>query len=166
MIDIRAEAPGDASGIADITSAAFARAAHASGTEAQIIEALRAAGALTVSLVAEEAGEIVGHVAFSPVTVGSAAEGWFGLGPVSVRPDRQRAGIGKAVVEAGLARLRGMGARGCVLVGDPRYYARFGFARDPALRCDGIPDEYVQRVVFTGPPPSGRITFHAGFGLA
>lgn len=165
MIDIRAEMPGDAHAIADITRAAFALAAHASGTEAQIVEALRAAGALTVSLVAEEAGEIVGHVAFSPVSVGAAAAGWFGLGPVSVRPDRQGAGIGKALIEAGLTRLRGMGARGCVLVGDPRYYARFGFASDPALRCDGIPGEYVQRLVFTGPPPGGRITFHAGFGL-
>jgi putative acetyltransferase len=165
VIDIRPEVPGDADAIAAITGAAFALAAHASGTEARIIDALRAAGALTVSLVAEEAGEIVGHVAFSPVSVGSVAAGWYGLGPVSVRPDRQRAGIGTALVEAGLARLRSMGARGCVLVGDPRYYARFGFARDPALRCDGIPDEYVQRIIFTGPPPAGRITFHAGFGL-
>jgi len=96
-------------------------------TEARVIDALRVAGALARSLVATQGGEVVGHVAFSPVTINGEAGDWYGLGPVSVWPDRQRRGIGQALIREGRRRLQGMGAGGCVLLGDPAYHARFGF---------------------------------------
>jgi len=124
------------------------------------------AGALTLSLVAVESDEIVGHVAFSPVTIESGAEKWFGLGPVSVRSDQQGKGIGKALIENGLAQLRERGANGCVVLGDPRYYTRFGFTSDGTLHYADVPAEYFQRIVFKGPAPKGAVVFHAGFDAA
>jgi putative acetyltransferase len=163
LIDIRAEKPEDAEAIRTITKAAFAEALHSSGTEAAIVDALRAAGALTVSLVAVQNGEVVGHIAFSPITVSPKAKGWFGLGPVSVRPDRQGIGIGRALVRDGLSRLRVLNAAGCVVLGDPRYYGRFGFANDADLRYGGAPPEYFQRISFAGASPKGEVTYHPGF---
>lgn len=169
--DIRDERPDDAAAIAALTTAAFRDAPHASGTEAQIVDALRADNALTLSLVAIENNIIVGHAVFSPVTItasaiGSTTGGWFGLGPVSVRPDRQRSGIGSALIEAGLQRLKECGARGCVVLGDPAYYARFGFVSDPALRYAELPPEYFRRIVFKGTPPHGTVTYHSAFDAA
>ncbi|HUO91620.1 MAG TPA: N-acetyltransferase [Rhizomicrobium sp.] len=164
MIAIRNEKPHDSGAIRSITTAAFAAAEHSSGSEAAIVDALRDAGALTISLVAVESREIIGHVAFSPVTIDTRSGGWFGLGPVSVRPDRQGKGVGKALIESGLAQLKAKGADGCVVLGDPRYYSRFGFASDPKLRYGDAPVEYFQRLVFEGPPPAGQVAYHASFG--
>jgi len=86
-------------------------------TEHYIIEALRSAKALTVSLVAEVDGLVVGHIAFSPVTMSDGTKDWYGLGPVSVHPDFQRKGIGKALIQEGLSRLRNLKAKGFCLVG-------------------------------------------------
>lgn len=86
---IRREKPSDINAIDQVTKAAFASAAYSSGTESFIIKALRANGQLTISLVAEEEGVVIGHVAISPVAISSGDEGWFGLGPVSVVPSRQ-----------------------------------------------------------------------------
>ncbi|SCB09417.1 putative acetyltransferase [Rhizobium hainanense] len=165
MITLRAEKPEDIDDIRQIITAAFKGAAHSSGTEAAIVDALRTAGALTLSLVAldNSSGEIVGHLAFSPVTIGSGIPGWFGLGPVSVRPNRQGQGIGKQLIESGLAQLRERGASGCVVLGDPHYYIRFGFVSDPALRYADVPPEYFQRIVFKGTPPIGAVAYHPGF---
>lgn len=126
MIHIRNEEPREIDAIREITATAFEGADHSSGTEAAIVDALRAAGTLTISLVALEDEEVVGHVAFSPVKLESGASDWFGLGPVSVRPDRQGLGIGTALIERGLAHLKERNATGCVVLGDPHYYARLG----------------------------------------
>jgi len=163
MIEIRAERPEDAAAIRTITTAAFEGAPHSSGTEAAIVDALRAASALTVSLVAVQDGEVVGHIAFSPVLVSSKPMEWFGLGPVSVRPDRQGAGIGEALVRYGLSRLEAQGAEGCVVLGDPGYYGRFGFAADRNLRYSDVPPEYFQILSFGAPPPKGEVAYHPGF---
>ncbi|NLS19522.1 N-acetyltransferase [Rhizobium sp. P40RR-XXII] len=163
MTTLRAEKPEDIDTIRKVTIAAFENAEHSSGTEAAIVDALRNAGALTVSLVAVENDQIVGHVAFSPVAVESGAEKWYGLGPISVRPDQQGHGIGKALIEAGLARLREYGANGCVVLGDPRYYARFGFTSNPTLRYADVPTEYFQYIVFEGAVPTGAVAYHAGY---
>lgn len=160
---IRDETAVDAGAIRRVTTEAFAGAVHTSGREGAIVDALRAAGTLTLSLVAEEDGAPVGHVAFSPVTVGGDDIGWFGLGPVSVRPDRQRTGIGSALVRAGLGRLRERGARGCVLAGDPTYYTRFGFAAEPALVLDGVSPEYFLALTFSEAMPTGRVSFQPAF---
>lgn len=159
---IRAERPDDADAIRRITQTAFALAEHSSGTEGAIVDALRTAGALAVSLVATIDDEVVGHIAFSSVTIGTAT-GWFGLGPVSVRPDMQKQGIGGALVGEGLIRLRAMHARGCVVLGDPGYYQRFGFAHDPAIRYEGVPPEYFLRLSFDGSGASGKVVYHEGF---
>ncbi len=162
---VRNEQPVDAGAIGLLTTRAFATAPHSSGTEAAIVEGLRSAGALAVSLVAVSGEEIVGHIAFSPVEIeGDAASGWFGLGPVSVVPERQGAGIGSRLVRAGLDRLAAGGAAGCVLVGDPAFYGRFGFRVDPALRLPGIPAEYFQAKAFGGRHPAGVVRFHPAFG--
>jgi putative acetyltransferase len=136
---------------------------HSSQTEAAIVDALRGTGALAISLVAVQDTAIVGHAALSPVRIDDVDGGWYGLGPVSVAPSEQRKGIGKALIGEGLGRLRHMGARGCVVLGDPAYYGRFGFANDPALRYGDVPPPYLQRLVFAGAPPNGVVAFHAGF---
>ncbi|HEV7256700.1 MAG TPA: N-acetyltransferase [Bosea sp. (in: a-proteobacteria)] len=162
-MQIRAEEPGDVDAIRTLTTEAFATAPHSSGTEAGIVDGLRAVGALTLSLVAVEDGEIVGHVAFSPVTIDGAERGWFGLGPVSVRPGRQRGGIGSGLIREGLRRLRERGAGGCVLLGAPAYYGRFGFAADPALVLEDVPPDYFMRLAFGGEVPAGTVRYHAAF---
>lgn len=165
-VEIRPEGPADIGAIRVLTSAAFENAPHSAGTEAAIVDALRAGGALTLSLVAVQDADVIGHVAFSPVTIDGARARWFGLGPVSVRPDRQGAGIGSALILRGLDALRAMNADGCVVLGDPGYYARFGFESDPALRYGDVPAGYFQRIVFSGPPPAGEVEYHPGFGAA
>lgn len=134
------------------------------GDEARVIDALRAAGALTISLVAVSAdGEVVGHVAFSPVRIDGRASDWYGLGPVSVVPELQRCGVGSALTTHGLDRLSALKADGCVLLGDPNYYARFGFVSDPALTYQGKPNRYFQRLVLRPPAPAGDVSFHPAF---
>ena len=162
-VKIRSETPHDIPIIRQITEAAFAKAEHNSGTEAAIVDHLRAAGALAISLVAEAADNVVGHVAFSPISVEGKSCGWYGLGPVSVRPGWQGKGIGSQLVREGLARLVDAGGKGCVVLGDPGYYRRFRFESDPDLRLEDVPAEYFMRLVLKGPVPTGRVTYHAAF---
>lgn len=163
-MEIRPEQPGDAEAIRRTTKMAFASMEHSSQTEAQIVDALRSAEALTISLVAIEDGDVVGHIAFSPVTIDGKDFGWYGLGPLSVTPDRQRHGIGGALVREGLLRLANMDAKGCVVLGDPDYYKRFGFDNDPGLVLDGVPAAYFMRVVLKGATVRyGRVEYHEGF---
>ncbi len=132
-------------------------------TEQYIICALRAAGALAISLVAEIDGQVVGHIAFSPVTISDGTTGWYGLGPVSVLPGHQRQGIGQALIKEGIALLKDREGRGCALVGDPNYYRRFGFRNCPQLVHEGIPQEVFLALPFTGEVSSGIVLFHEGF---
>jgi len=160
---IRPEQPADIDAIARLTQAAFLHAAHSSHTEHFIVNALREAGQLTLSLVAVDGEQIVGHVALSPVTLSSGATGWYGLGPISVWPARQGQGIGAALMQAALAALQQQGAAGCVLLGDPGYYARFGFRPRPGLTLPGVPPEYFQALGFTQVMPQGEVSYHAAF---
>ncbi|GAA0620767.1 N-acetyltransferase [Brevundimonas kwangchunensis] len=160
---IRPQTPADAAAIRAVTEAAFASAEHASGTEGAIVDALREAGALTLSLVAEQDGAIVGHAAFSPVRIDGEDCCWFGLGPVSVAPDRQGKGIGTALVREGLSTLQDRDAAGCVVLGDPAYYGRFGFTSDHALRYPGVPPQYFQSLRWSGDPVAGEVAYHSGF---
>lgn len=165
-MQIRPERPQDATTIHALTDAAFKGMPFSDGSEPRVIDALRAAGALTLSLVATEGEEIVGHVAFSPVTINGESGDWYGLGPVSVWPDRQRQGVGQALIREGLRRLRSLGAGGCVLLGNPAYYARFGFENVPDLRHAGAPTWAFQGLTLNGPRPKGEVTFHPGFDTA
>lgn len=160
---IRPERPADIEAIARITDAAFRGHPHSQGTEPVIVAGLRAAGALTISLVAEVEGEVVGHIAFSPVAISDGSAGWFALGPVSVAPAHQGRGIGSALVRAGLEGLQQRGAQGCVLVGEPGFYGRFGFASRPALTLDGIPQDFVQSLPLGETIASGSISHHDAF---
>lgn len=161
---IRQEQEPDYGAIEQVTADAFALVEHSDQTEPAIIAALRDAGALTISLVATDGDEVIGHVAFSAVTIDGEDHRWFGLGPVSVRPDRQGRGIGGALIRQGLHELRAQGAAGCVLLGNPGYYRRFGFVNDPDLRYPGAPPEYFMRLTFDGSDPAGQVEYHAAFG--
>lgn len=160
---IRNETPADAPAITAVTVAAFETLELSSHTEQYIVQALRAAQALTVSLVAEVDGRVVGHIAFSPVTLSDGTPHWYGLGPVSVLPAYQRQGIGAALIREGLARLQALGAQGCCLVGHPAYYPRFGFINPQGLGLDGVPPEAFFALAFDGRVPRGTVTFHAAF---
>lgn len=160
---LRNEAPGDAAAIEAVTVAAFLDAPHTDHTEQFIVRALRAAGRLSVSLVAEHDGVIVGHVAISPVTISDGATDWYGLGPVSVLPPHQGRGIGSQLITRALALLRERGAAGCVVLGEPGYYGRFGFRAVPQLMLPGVPPEYFQALSFHGELPSGDVAYHASF---
>ncbi len=162
-IVIRDETAGDAAAINAVTAAAFDGLAISSHTEQFIVAALRAANALTLSLVAERDGRVIGHVAFSPVTISDGAPGWYGLGPVSVLPEHQRQGVGQALIREGLTRLRALGARGCVLVGHRSYYPRFGFTNPEGLVVEGAPPDAVFVLSFGGRVPQGAVTFHPAF---
>jgi putative acetyltransferase len=162
-IVIRDETPDDAGAIRALTIAAFEPVVISQHTEQYIIEALRAAGALTVSLVAEFDGQVVGHCAISPLTISDGTRDWFGLGPVSVLPAYQRQGIGKALIFEGLARLKGMDAKGCCLVGHPDYYTKFGFINPEELMHEGVPKEVFFALSFVGMMPHGNVTFHPAF---
>ena len=164
-VTIRAERPGDEDIIHELTQAAFAPMSYSSGTEGAIIRALRANGELALSLVAEEDGEIIGHVAFSPVTIGGHYDDWFGLGPISVRADRQRQGIGHALIREGIHRLKALGAKGCALVGDQAVYKGVGFISDGELTYEGVPDIYVQHLTLSGHAPKGLLTFSSAFAV-
>ena len=125
--------------------------------------ALRASNALTLSLVAEIDGRVVGHIAFPPVTISDGSLDWYGLGPVSVLPEYHRQGIGKSLIQEGLSSLKALGGQGCVLVGDPNYYKRFGFRNLPELIHEGIPQEVFLALPFNDRVPHGIVVFHEGF---
>lgn len=162
-ITIRAECPGDEDVIHDLTQAAFAPMSYSSGTEGAIIRALRARGELTLSLVATENDRVIGHVAFSPVTIDGHYDDWFGLGPISVRADRQKQGIGHTLIREGIHQLKALGAKGCALVGDQAVYKGVGFVSDGQLTYQGVPDTYVQYLTLSGHAPHGVLTFSEAF---
>lgn len=160
---VREESPSDAAAIHAVTSAAFLNAPHTAHTEQYIVDALRRAGALAVSLVAEQGGQIVGQVALSPVSISDGSTDWYGLGPISVEPVLQGTGIGSLLMQAALGRLRERGAAGCVLVGDPAYYSRFGFKPEPGLVQPNVPPESFQALPFGPSMPHGVVKFHEAF---
>ena len=130
---IRAKRAGDAPAIHAVHAASYPTEA-----EADLVDRLREAGRLSVSLVAEEAGEVVGHVGFSPVTVASGEVG-AGLAPVAVLEGWRKQGIAARLIEAGLEECRAAGFRWAVVLGEPGYYGRFGFL---AAEGFGLSDEY------------------------
>ena len=160
---IRNEENSDVEAISEITIAAFENHPVSKQTEQFIIKALRAAHALAVSLVAVIEARVVGQIAFSPVTISGQSGDWYGLGPISVLPVCQKQGIGKALMHEGLSALRNRGAKGCVLVGPPDYYKRFGFRNIPDLILEGVPQEYFLALPFGENRANGVVMFHAAF---
>ncbi len=160
---IRKEQNSDIEAITDVTIAAFKNHPISRQTEHFIVNALRLAGVLTISLVAEIDGHIVGHIAFSPITVSDGTNDWYGLGPVSVLADYQKQGIGKALVNKGLSLLKDIGGQGCALVEFPDYYRKFGFNNNPEMIFEGIPQEVFLVLPFNKKIPKGIVNFHEGF---
>ncbi len=163
-VEIRPESAADLQAIEAVTVAAFLHAPHTSHTEQFIIAALRRAGELTLSLVADARGTVIGHVAVSPVTISDGTSGWFGLGPVAVTPEHQRRGVGSRLVREALRLLRARRAAGCVLLGEPGYYGRFGFRAEPGLVLPEVPPEYFQALSFGAPLPGGVVSYSDAFG--
>src|SRR5262245_57347973 len=125
METIRPEKPNDAAGVRRVHQAAFPTV-----TEADLVDRLRAGGKALVSLVAEDGGEIVGHIVFSPVTFDPPLPVTaFGLAPMAVLSDHWKHGVGRRLVQNGLAECHARGACMVVVIGEPDYYERFGFER-------------------------------------
>ena len=160
---IRSETPEDITAISEVTIAAFSDHPISNHTEQFIINALRCANVLTISLVAEIDGKIVGHVAFSPIKISDGSTDWYGLGPVSVLPELQKQGIGTALILKGISMLKEIGGQGCALVGYPDYYKRFGFKNNPDLIHEGIPQEVFLVLPFGENIAKGKVEFHEGF---
>ncbi|MDB6101875.1 MAG: family N-acetyltransferase [Gammaproteobacteria bacterium] len=162
-VEIRNETAADVPAIEAVTAAAFVNAPNTDHTEQFIANALRNAGKLAISLVAETEGAVIGHVAVSPVSISDGAAGWFGLGPISVIPQHQGRGVGSRLVREALRILRERAAAGCVVVGQPRYYSRFGFQADPNLVFPDVPPEYFQTISFGSSCPHGVVSYHEAF---
>lgn len=160
---IRDEQNTDIQAIFDLTQKAFNDAEHSSHTEQFIVNALRESKQLTVSLVAETQGKVIGHIAFSPVSISDGTTNWYGLGPISVLPEYQGKGIGSKLMKEGLNRIKTLNAKGCVLLGDPNYYGKFGFKTDTRLILEGVPAEYFQILAFTHYIPSGYVIYSDAF---
>ena len=167
-VAVRDERAADLAAIAAVQQAAFRDHPFSRHDEARIVARLRERGALSLSLVAQasDSGEILGHIAFSPVRIAGQDCGWYGLGPVAVLPAAQRRGLGSALIEAGLARLHERGAAGCVLLGDPAYYGRFGFALQTGLQLPGVPANHFMALRLDGakPWPTGTVSYDLAFG--
>lgn len=163
-ITIRPEAPGDEDTIFALTEAAFRDMPFADGNEQHLVSRLRDMGDLSLSLVAEDAERIVGHIAFSPVTISDGATNWYAIGPVSVWPELHHQGIGSALINRGIADMRQRGANGIVLTGSNEYYPRFGFRQEAQLTYAGAPAEYFQCLLLDGDLPQGAVKFAPAFG--
>lgn len=162
---VRPEMASDESAIYELTKCAFAPMPFSDGNEQDLINALRDAGALEISLVAESEGQIVGHVAFSPAFAADGAAGCYALGPVSVDPEVQKKGIGSRLIKQGLAMLNDRDASACILVGNPNYYARFGFEPAPDNCPEGEPAEFFQILTINAERPASVIDFHKLFHM-
>lgn len=162
-ITLREEMPGDDRRIERVIEAAFRKAQHTNHAEQFIVKSLRECDALTLSLVAEVDGEIVGQVAISPVCISDGALNWYGLGPISVLPAYQGKGVGSRLMRAALEVIKAKGAAGCVVLGEPGYYGRFGFKAAAGLTLPGVPPEYFQALSFGGDLAQGEVGFHQAF---
>ena len=137
LVEIRPERPGDIPSIRDLNKRAFEQ-----DQEANIVDALRANGAASLSLVATLEDRVVGHIMYSPAEVGRLTGA--GLGPVAVLPEHQRQGVGSRLIEAGNRLLKDAGCAFIIVLGHADYYARFGFrpARPLGITCEWeVPDD-------------------------
>lgn len=168
---LRLEQPADVQAVNAVIRTAFASNPHSRQTESDIVHRLREAGELTLSLVAQAGdpqspGPVVGHATFAAVSISGGACDWFGLGPLAVLPDWQGAGIGGELARQGLRALRQQGAAGCVVLGEPGYYGRFGFRSTPALQLPGAAPGCFLVLPFARVVPMGTVQLNAAFDLA
>ena len=164
--EVRPERAEDRAAVRAVNEAAFETRA-----EADLVDAVRERARPVISLVAEDRGVIVGHIMFSPVTIAGRPDlAIMGLGPMAVAPERQRSGIGSALVLIGLEACRALGTGAVVVLGHPEYYPRFGFA--PAARFGigcawDVPEEVFMAMELRPgclDGVSGTVEYHAAFG--
>ena len=160
---IRPETPADHSAIHDVTQRAFAPMPYSDGDEQLLIGKLRDTSALALSLVAESNGVVVGQITFSAAFAADGSPGWYALGPVSVEPALKHQGIGGQLIRAGIAWLQDQHAAGCILIGNPAYYSRFGFRVFSELAPQGMPAEYYQVLPLKVAEPEVMVGFHPLF---
>ena len=166
MLHLRPESAADHAVVRTVNTRAFGRPG-----EADLVDALRRTATPFVSLVAEEADRVVGHICFTPVMVETSGDDplLMGLAPMAVLPEQQRQGIGSALVRAGLEACRALGADAVVVLGHPAYYPRFGFRPAEAfgLRCiyDVPPDAFMALELRNGALDDvhGTVRYHAAF---
>ncbi len=163
FINVRSETSDDINDIEKVTIEAFKNHPHSNQTEHEIINKLRDNGALSVSLVAIINNTIVGHIAFSKVKINNKFVQWYGLAPVSVKTEYQNQGIGSKLIRSGLEAIKVLNAKGCVLLGEPKYYNKFGFIVFEGLVFKGVPPEYFQALLLSGEMPLGNIEYHSAF---
>lgn len=164
---IRNETSADIDAIRSLNYAAFKNhPQHAPGaepTEHLIVDKLREAEVLTLSMVAEKDGEVIGHIAISPVTIGGKDCFWFGLGPVAVSPELQNQGIGSKLIHKAIEEMKERHAGGIVLLGNPGYYGRFGFKQIDTIILPGVPAEYFMALPLADASANGDVAFHPAF---
>jgi len=163
---IRDQTVADFATVHELVIAAFKTLPIACGREQFLMDELWRSGAATVALVAEEDSIVIGQAAFSKVLVGGADVSWHGCGPVSVLPPRHKQGIGSAMMREGLNCLRALGSKGCVVVGHPAYYPRFGFTCTDAMTLPGVPPDVFMAIRFDGDIPKGEVSFDKAFEAA
>ena len=150
--------------ITNLIIASFQNVPYSEHREQDIVTALRRHGQLSVSKVATDQKDVIGYIAISPVTVSTGQSGWYGLGPLAVHPDRQRQGVGSKLVKAALKELQSRSASGCVVLGDSKYYPRFGFEHCPSLTSTQFPKANVLALAFSNKKiPEGTVTYHESF---
>ena len=167
---IRPETPADADAIRAVNRAAFG-----AEVEVNLVDALRLEASPIISLVADDGGVVIGHIMFSPVSIDGDAPGApliMGLAPVAVLPERQRGGIGGALIREGLAACGLRRVAAVVLVGMPEYYPRFGFvpASRFGLTCEyDVPDDVFMALELEAGALAGRrglVRYHPAFARA
>jgi putative acetyltransferase len=163
-LNIRNEQAVDSAAVSELLKAAFANQPYSQNQEYRLVEALRQAQACTLALLAYLGDQLVGVVYASAVTIKpELPQRWYCIAPLAVAPQFQRQGIGQQLMYAALAQLQAQGAQGCVLVGDPHYYERFGFVRKPGLVSPEIPDEFVLQLAWQNAPAQGEVHYHPAF---
>lgn len=161
-MNIRTATAADLPAIRTLLQTAFRHMPHSKHNEAHIVDALRQRGELSLALIGEDNGHIIAYLAASPVTLSPSIPNWYALGPIAVAPAWQKRGHGTALIHAALARLS-RHAAGCVLLGDPAYYQRFGFAPHPRLTSSGFPREYFLALAWQAPPTAADVHYSPAF---
>lgn len=162
-LNIQTACDTDNQAIDQLIQSVFKDASYSEQTEHLIVQTLRTADQLSLSLVAKINDEVVGHIAASPVAISDHSQNWYGLGPLSVHPDYQQHGIGSALVENLLQTLKRHRAAGCVVLGEPSYYRRFGFSVHKQLWLEGVPSDYFQAISFEDKSAEGEVKYHQAF---
>lgn len=160
-ITIRSEEEKDIEQVREILRAAFS-----SDAESRLVDALRANGKAIISLVATYGEQVLGHILFSPVSTAPPNEAkGIGLAPVAVRPEAQLKGIGSKLIQEGLRRCKEMNYDYCVVLGDPRYYQRFGFEKASpfGIRNEYGVDEEFMFLLLSDRQPSGLVKYSEEF---